>query len=135
MWEVAAKGEDVLDVVGLVVLDDGGDFVAGVRDAGEVGHGLDVEVVADGLDPVSSRPSGRSAGAVGDGHELGTVSGEAGEGPGQAFGPGVFAGRGEFEGQRLARIKQLRDAGHSHSPSFPRRRESTREAGTLSLKI
>ena len=76
------EGEDVVDAVVLVVLDDRGDLVAGVGDAGEVRHGFDAEVVADLADPVSGGSAGGAAGAVGDGHKVGPVSGETGEGLG-----------------------------------------------------
>ena len=120
LGQVAAEGEDVVDAVVLVVGDDCGDLVAGVGDAGEVRHGLDAEVVADLADPVSGGSTGGAAGAVGDGHKVGPVSGETGEGLDQALGAGVVAGGGEFEGQGWARIKQLRDAGHGDSTGAER---------------
>ena len=113
--QVAPKGKDVIDAVFLVILDDCGDFVARVGHAGQVGHRFDLEVVADGSDPVASRASSGAAGPVGDRHELWTVFREAVEGLFQAFGAGFVTWSREFEGQRLARIKQARDAGHTGS--------------------
>lgn len=65
-WGIAAKSQDGLDLVGLVLVEDGGDFVGGVADAGEVWDGGDGGFLDDAADEGLGAFAGRSACAVGD---------------------------------------------------------------------
>lgn len=77
---VASQGEDGLDTVGLVAVEDFGHFLPGVSDAGEMGDGGDAGFLEDALDDISGAGAGGSSGAVGDAHEGRVERGEVVDG-------------------------------------------------------
>lgn len=109
---VAAQGKDVFDAVGGEILEDAVDVLQGLADAGEMGHGFEMELFLD-LERHLQRPgAGAAAGAVGARGEGGAQLVEAGERVEQIGHRLVGLGRKELERDRWPR--GLEDVGDFH---------------------
>ena len=92
-------------------VEDGGDLVAVVADAGEVRHRLDAVLALDAGDDVDGLLARAAAGAVGDRDEARRQLAQPVDGAQQRLLAGVGLGREELEREhRLALVEQVADA-------------------------
>ena len=97
---VAAEGQDVLDAARRVAVEDRGQLVAVVADAGQVRDGRQVGLALDADDQVVRPLAGRAAGAVGDRDERRLQRLQLGDGAEQLLGRLVGLRREELEAER-----------------------------------
>ena len=119
---VAAQGEDVADPGRGVRREDRGQLVAGVADAGEVGHRGHRGLARDPAGHPDGRVAGAAAGAVGDRDERRAVRLQGADRAPELLLAGLVLGREELERERpLTLADQVPDTSHaipSHARSL-----------------
>jgi hypothetical protein len=113
---VAVEGEEVLDAIGFVLADEGGDFVTGMADAGEVREDGEVVDFAELVDDFGGTFAAGAAGTVCDGDERGDERGKMLDGARKLHVALGGAGRVELERVCGALYEQLWDRRHVSSP-------------------
>ena len=105
-WRVAAQGEHVLEPgIGEAVEDDG-DLVAGMADAGEMRHGLEPVIALDARDDLDRLLARRAAGPVGHRDEAGFERVQVVDGAHEAALACLALGRKELEREHRPRLAE-----------------------------
>ncbi|MNP39012.1 hypothetical protein D3C76_1325650 [compost metagenome] len=95
--QVTAQGNDALDAGGLVLGQQAAQVVLAVADAGQVRSGRDFDFAFQLQHGVQRAITGRTAGAVGAGEEIGVVRGQLTGSGEQLFMPSIGLRREELE--------------------------------------
>ncbi|CAB4605689.1 unannotated protein [freshwater metagenome] len=109
---IAGQRQDVRYAGGLVLVEQRIDLVAGVADAGEMGHRRDADVLFDVDHHVAGALTGGTTGAIGDRHERRIERSEIGDGLLERACGLVGLRREELERTGASGSEKVGDAGH-----------------------